>query len=84
MFSGSEVHGLYIFLCFIYTGDVNRLAWTGQWLNLKSLGQFPLMERKTTALNRVVDRLITGMEGFEGHLEANIGEKYLQFTSHAT
>lgn len=42
------------------------------------------MERKTTALNRVVDRLITGMEGFEGHLEANIGEKYLQFTSHAT
>ncbi|KAG2024702.1 hypothetical protein GB937_003399 [Aspergillus fischeri] len=65
----AEVHGLYIFLFptrygFTYMGDVKRLARTGQRLNLRSLGLFPFMERKTIALNRVVDSVITDMEGF--------------------
>ena len=86
-------------------GDVNRLAWPGQRLSLRSLGQFSFMERTTIALNRVVNSVITDMEGFAvlsvrrrrpdnvdpssrhgvgGHLNANIGEEYIQFTSHAT
>jgi hypothetical protein len=63
------------------------------------------MERKTIALNRVVDSVMTDMEGFAvvsvrrrrldnvglssrhgvgDHLKVNVGEEYIQFTSHAT
>ncbi|PKX91761.1 uncharacterized protein P174DRAFT_433193 [Aspergillus novofumigatus IBT 16806] len=90
---------------FTYTGDVSGLAWTGQRLNLRSLGRFLFMGRKTIAPNRVVDSVIIDMEGFAvlsvrrrrldnvglssrhgvgGHLKANIGDEYIQFTSHAT